>query len=399
MEKLKSNNSSSTIKSDIATRPKVYIKSFYDEIVKKLYGEGYLTCEIKSFQVGGLNRTFAHYSLTPKAQTALKSPSSIIILPVPEKLREEAREEELKKAQEVAELQEYGLDTDFLVGEDSDVINATLRDSLNWIRMIKRYRENGNSEYANAKEELLSRIMSWRQDTAEELEMAKEAVMKESLALRIAYSQASSVESLEALGLRIRGVERLSEIISSSLAELGLRIDTTGASSASASDTGDDDDMIFPSGTITIHSSKMKLSSKTSGKITIPSWRISYDNFIAGVVVAAIAPMHAKPILVTTVIGHLLDAFHNGYGLDLNRLLHECKAAGYPFPTRKQCDLLEAAAKLLGLDPATEELSSKSVLQCIPELRDIFTKDPNSLSLTEKSSSRFDMIIAILYYI
>ena len=60
--------------------------------------------------------------------------------------------------------------------------------------MLKSLRERGQESKAQARETLLKRIFSWREDKAKELTIAPEAVMKENIAYRIAYSSISNKE-------------------------------------------------------------------------------------------------------------------------------------------------------------------------------------------------------------
>jgi hypothetical protein len=366
IEKVKKEGAKFPQHSKFTSRPKTFLKAFYEEIVKKLHGEGYIDARIESITVGGGNRSYTTYNLTAKARQVLSSPSSTICLPVPEKLREEERQEERRRAAEVKELKDCGIDTAFLAQEDENVAETSLQDSLNWIRMLKRYRESGREAMVDAKEELLDRIMQWRQRTAVELSMAPEGLLKKSLALRIAYSQAATVESLEAVGLRVNGVDRLAAIISESVVELGLRQDgriSLGADD-SASLTSDNDIMVFASGPIRIDSSKMKSAATSAGKITAaPAWKVSYEKFAAGSSIETIAMSNTKAILVATVIGHLTEAYLNGCAVDWNRLSAEASRAAVPFPTKVICAKLETAAALLGMDPATSELNATAVLQ------------------------------------
>lgn len=121
--------------------------------------------------------------------------------------------------------------------------------------------------------------------------------------MRICYSQTHSVESLIGVGIRIRGVEELSDIISASLIELHLVINPGPQDIAS----NDHIPMAFPCRVNVL--APRPLPKKTAKRA---AWEDSVDRFQAGTTLEIIALTHSKGIQVTTVVGHVMDGFRYG---------------------------------------------------------------------------------------
>lgn len=361
------------------TKTKDYLKMMFNELSKKLQGQGYLNVEMKQLQKQGstYSAQYLVYQLTQKAISVVHSSTAKIVLSIPEMLIEEElkEKENMRRLQE--ELSQGGIDTSFMSLPDGEAVENELRDATNWVRMLKRYRENGNVQFADAKEELLRRIMTWRQETADLLNMAPENVLKDTLARRIAYSQTCTTESLEKAGIRIRldFIQKLADVISSSLMELGLRVHVITSQ-----------DMVFPVGDLLCASDKIKSLSLSTGKVNAaPVWKLSYEKFIRGETLEIIASTQTKKaVLVTTVIGHLYDAYLYGNPLNFNLLAKQLKNTGNSFPDELICQKLEAATVSLGFDPTSSELSSSTVLNSIPDAHRILQQDSASMSLEDR---------------
>jgi superfamily II DNA helicase RecQ len=181
---------------------KTYIKPLFEGLIQKLQGMQYIAVEIKSFakNESGFSPTYSCYSLTFKGRAFLDSKSTIT-LPVPTLVQLEEERIEKERNQQIQELQKQGLDTGF-IGKTTDLeaVNDEIKVRLHWVNALKGYREKGMSQVVAAKEEFLRRILQWRQERAQKLQLAPEAVFKESIAYRIAYTSSSSVSALEAIG-------------------------------------------------------------------------------------------------------------------------------------------------------------------------------------------------------
>ena len=81
---------------------------------------------------------------------------------------------------------------------------------LDWMRRLEASRGTPRHD---ALVDLLAKIENWRDERAQQLGRAPAAVLSASLCKKIAYSQPRSVEALRAVGVRVTGVETLSDII------------------------------------------------------------------------------------------------------------------------------------------------------------------------------------------
>lgn len=191
---------------------KNYIKPFFEELIQKLQGMQYIAIEVKNLPSngGGFKATYSSYSLTSKARAFLDSKSNIF-LPVPSFIQIEEERDEKERNDQIQELKKQGVDTDFL-GKSSDLVtmNDEIKVRLHWINALKGFKDRGMSHIVTSKEEFLRRILKWRQDRAQELQLAPEAVLKESFAYKIAYTSSSSVSALEAIGLSHHSLPSLS---------------------------------------------------------------------------------------------------------------------------------------------------------------------------------------------
>ena len=111
----------------------------------------------------------------------------------------------------------------------------------------------------------------------------------------------------------------------------------------------------------------------------MPSWKISYDQFKAGVPIQAVAMNHARSILPQTVIGHLFDAFLYGEGVDFSRIATDAKSFNVTLPTKSVCDMLESACLSCGMNSCEVALAEDSysarrrILENVPLLAGIIS--------------------------
>jgi ribonuclease D len=155
----------------------------------------------------------------------LEQPARQIRIPVPQLIRERELEQQRRKEAILEELRRDNVDlstvpTDEL--ESAGLVEGGAGEGpwMKWYRSIKRDRTAGKHLLADNKEELLRRILHWRDCKAAELFMAPGAILSDLMARNIAYVRVSDVQALQAAGVRIRGVEELAELMKYSTAEL-----------------------------------------------------------------------------------------------------------------------------------------------------------------------------------
>jgi hypothetical protein len=118
-------------------------------------------------------------------------------------LRDIEAKAEAKRLALIAELAADGIDISALPdGELEKAAEEMEGPWLKWHRSLKKDREGGRDEVADKKEELLSRILGWRDRTAAELCMAPGSVITEGVARKIAYAQITEESALVTAGRR-----------------------------------------------------------------------------------------------------------------------------------------------------------------------------------------------------
>lgn len=136
--------------------------------------------------------------------------------------------------------------------------------------------------------------------------MAPASVVAEHVLKSIAYSQPTSVEALRELGVRIKGVEILSKLISDSVEELGLK------RMSKATFAVGEPVLHIPNASWKTQRPWTRYVVNQKSKRT-PSWLESYNDFQRGKHVQAIATSKKKPVKESTIIGHVLKALESGY--------------------------------------------------------------------------------------
>jgi hypothetical protein len=133
-----------------------------------------------------------------------------------------AREVEQKKQERLQALQDSGVDVSQVPVEELEKEGPYLK----WHRALRSDRARGNDQRADAREALLSRVLTWRMDLATRLGMAPAAVLSEAIARNVCLVMACEPAALEAAGVRVRGgKEELSAIMTAAVRELGLSYD------------------------------------------------------------------------------------------------------------------------------------------------------------------------------
>lgn len=354
------------------------IRAVLQSLVQPLTTAGYLSTEMKSFTLPGTSRTqtYATYSLNHKAEQWKRNNHLLLqplILSVTPIIRELEETFEANKNKIIQEMITDNIDPSSVPTEELTM--ETEGDWLKWHRSLKRDRERGFSDRADAKEELLRRMLTWRDDTARQLELAPETILKESTARKVAYAQIYSVDSLLAVGIRIKGVENLSSIISTALIELKLSSGNNSNSTSSLEniDAGDSKvfRMVFPDVSITAPIAAVKMSASMR---KAAAWEESFEKFSRGESVQSIAVSHPKGLQVATVIGHIFDAFRYGRPVLMGRLatqaLHATTCAP---PDRVQWSTLEHAFAVSGMSLEDIAARMSGLLPFIPEVAHLCT--------------------------
>lgn len=250
----------------------------------------------------------------------------------------------------------------------------------------------GDELRAVAKENLLDRILLWRDTLAITLQMSPEAVLKGSLARRIAFAQVSSITDLAQIGLRVSetSLSELSNIISSSLVELKLL--------NSMPIRGNDQSMIFGAERSVAPVHQIMNATTIRGKNKPPVWEESFNKFRLGVSIDSIAVLHPKGIQVSTVIGHLLDAYKFGKPVDFSKLVEQSAKHGFGPPGKFEWDALESAAEQEGVNVLDgSSYSAKSLLSRVPEVSQLIILS-NSTEEVQQSSAQSDRALISTWY-
>jgi ATP-dependent DNA helicase RecQ/Werner syndrome ATP-dependent helicase len=192
-------------------------EEFFKELVPALVRSGHLgrtKMTSAARTPGGYSNTYEVYVMTAAGRTALSALNQkrgdwTVRLPVPAVVRklEEAAAQKTKELRE--ELRAGGVDVESIPEEElaagkGEVLSA----EKNWLQKLKYLHEKNPAKAARF-EDLLKRIMDWRDAAAQRLGMAPGAVLQPHVAKQLAYTQPKEVKTLRAVGVRIAGVEQL----------------------------------------------------------------------------------------------------------------------------------------------------------------------------------------------
>jgi len=284
--------------------PACATKEFFKEMLSLLSREKILFERI----VKGAYATYPVYQLTPAAQRFLQDPPPPLMLLAPESViaAERAHAEKVEEVKKT--LHAGGVDISCIPKHELAAGHGEMIDAeLDWMKRLEAYRGTPRHD---ALVDLLAKIENWRDERAQQLGMAPAAVLSASLCKKIAYSQPRSVEALRAVGVRVTGVETLSEIIA--------------AAAPTAEPTPEASGDVLSLGTIANPQkwdlAEYKPKKGPGGTMLKPNWEVSFDAFQSGEHPEAIA-MRAqpKPIQPATVFNHLLEALTHGRKLDYDR--------------------------------------------------------------------------------
>eukprot|EP00980_Cylindrotheca_fusiformis_P003510 scaffold781_cov132-Cylindrotheca_fusiformis.AAC.29 len=309
------------------------------EFIVTMVSAKYLCQSIKSYTVQtGRQVSTSIYNIGEKGYSALSS-SNPIPLPVPELIRQQEHQQELKRQKLQEQLAKRGMQVP--QEELQDVDGPTVRAYSTWFNYLER-----KSDVA-IYEELLQIIEEWRSQTAVAQQLAPAAVMAEHLVYTVAYVIASllpgsQVEeaALVAVGVRSRSVNDLIYLLNAWVERSHQNSHIAGQEEAELP-------MVFPSGLIKPPKWKFAVL-KLGKKNKEPSWMQSYTYFAKGkdtVQEIAMSKLKTSPVQVQTVVGHLQQALELGYPMDLSRLLQNTNA-----PTKLEWEQLEKAILEMGMD-------------------------------------------------
>ncbi|CEF97424.1 DNA/RNA helicase, DEAD/DEAH box type, N-terminal [Ostreococcus tauri] len=315
-------------------------KDFYKELVSLLSQMGVVHERI----VNGAHARYPVYAFKAESQKfldgGLKPPPLMFLAPESVIAAERALTSKIAKVKTT--LIEGGVDVSNIPSHELAAGHGEMIDAeLEWLRRLEVYR---GTPRADALADLLAKIETWRDDRAQALGMAPASVLSAHMCKKIAYSQPRSVEALRAVGVRVTGVETLSELINAALPQLE---EPAGA-------VGGEDALLL--GVITPQKwelAEYKPKKGPGGTMAKPNWEVSYERFANGEHVETIAmTTQPKAIQNATVFNHLLEALAHGKTLDFDRAVSNMPSAHRL--TRTDCETFSQTARALRLDPRTD---------------------------------------------
>lgn len=353
------------------------------ELVGMLCSAGYLSR--RRVELGGTDRfrsSFDVYELTQLGDKA-RHGTTEIRLAVPIAIRAQEEAERLKQEAREQEYQKAGFDTKRMsMQEREDDTNPAL-----WhIRKQQHLREIGQGPLADKNDELMRRVLAWRENTAQRLRIAPADVMAETVPAIIAYAKPTTVAALRAAGVRVQGVEALAELVATAKQELFPAAveagDGTEAVDSVAGGTRRSAHMKLPTGLWTPSAKWPAAEYKPGRGGAKPPWDVSYERFRQGEGLQTIAVQQpkGKPIQVSTVLGHMHTAIVHGRPLDLSRVAAE---SADPLPDEASWSKMEQAVAQAKCDVHEPDFKAKDVLSGI--LGNSVNRDPSEKSEADKA--------------
>lgn len=353
------------------------------EMIGMLCSAGYIARKrIELQSADRFRNSFDVYEITDLG-TRARGGTMEIKLAVPMVIRKHEEEERLKQEARDREYQKAGLDPKRMSRKErEDESNPAL-----WhIRKQQSLRDGGRGALADQNDELIRRVLAWRDSTAQRLRIAPADVMAETVPLSIAYTKPTTVEALRAAGVRVQGMEQLAALIVAAKQELfpASAGDAEGADAASPGGAKRAAPMKIPTGLWT--------PAKWAGAVykpgkggAKPPWEVSYDRFAKGEGIQSIAvkQLKGKPIQTSTVVGHLQVAMQHGKPVDLSRIARECDE---PLPDEACWAKLEQTVVELKCNVEDSEFRAKELLAGIlgDKVNLDFADKPEELKAQEK---------------
>ena len=135
---------------------------------------------------------------------AIAEGARTVLLEPPQFVREEETRQVALASERVVSLELAGVDCSTIPKEElatgeGPVITA----ELNWLRRQQHWRADGrNAKRADKHDQLLARILKWRDDEAKTREMAPVSILAQHLAKNLAYTMPTTKDALRAAGVR-----------------------------------------------------------------------------------------------------------------------------------------------------------------------------------------------------
>jgi len=355
-------------------------EAFFREMLLVLANEGYIDRKrVTTSLANGYTNSFDVYGITAKGSSALLKKSSIM-LPVPPAIRQQEEEEQRAKEARLANLQKSGVDLKKIPEKElQEGAGETVSAYRDWFNRLNHFRERMPQKAANL-EEFLKRIIAWRDATAQKLRMAPANVLPEHIAMKLAYVQATTVDALKSVGVRIVGVEELAALMLAAKQELFPQEEGVGEEEGTS---GGSTEIEFPTkpwmAPVKWHNAIYKPNKKTGKAI----WEEYNERWSRGEELAAIAlnPPSGKAVSVATVANHVLTALTFAKPVDLARLAAQ---SDVPPPNQKDWATMEEAAAARGVNPQAEDANNKEVLCGILGEENV-GRDPTTKSEADRS--------------
>jgi hypothetical protein len=328
---------------------KQFPSNYYRDLVAQLVQKGFLQEATKSAKASGFQKTWTTYLLSLTGENALKDPTVLISLPVPDSIREADKLEEERRQRVLSDLTTKGLKLEKIPQEeleagDGDVVRAYAK----WYSHLDGVKRAGREERFSKLEALLAAVEKWRAETAIKQRMAPASVLSEHVLVSIAYATATLApgmkldkDSIVAAGVRNREVDSL-------VGTLATWVDEAQPT-RSSTEVDQIDALMILGETHSMGATPWPHAVyKPVKKTGVAVWEASYIRFMAGespLTIAMSPEAGKKPIQVKTVVGHLLDAIVFGRNVDLRRLSAFMKP-----PTKREWEALSAAELSTGID-------------------------------------------------
>lgn len=377
--------------------PMLIREAFTKELIPMLCSAGYIERRKVTATVGtDFQRTFEVYAITAKGKEWCMSQSEIR-LPVPQALRQHEEEERRKAEKRIQELESQGVDTKKIPKAELDSGEGeTVKALLAWTRRLTLWKEQGKTNLVQAMEELLKRILAWRDGVAQKLRIAPTAALSEPLTRNIAYSMPTSVEALRAAGVRIAGVEDLATLMQTSVKELFPKMDlgqleaAAGVAPQASQSAGGNSaaPMRFPAGPWTAPMKWEKAMYKVAKNGKLPAWEEYYNRWARGEHPQAIAmnPPSGKAVKVSTVFGHVMTAMTFAKPVDLGLLAQQVEDSRPP--TQQEWEKIEEGAAIRAMNVDGDDYRGKEVLCGILGEENV-NREPTQKSESDKALEEY----------
>jgi superfamily II DNA helicase RecQ len=307
----------------------------------------------------------------------LPTKESRVFLPIPEAVQRAETECKVAADAKIDELKKSGVDVSSIPQQELDAgVGPALNAELQWARNLRTHRNAGRDEKATALQTLLQRIETWRDATADLLNIAPTAVFPSHVAKRVAYACASSagmpldVESLRSAGVRVVGAAGLVLVIQQALSELGLGRPLGVSDADDVASDGQQKCTYMKHGVLTPTTPWLFALYKPRKKKGVPdqppTWEVSYDRFVKkneSPSAIAMTQDTGRAVQVGTVVGHLLEALVQGKPVDMRRVVQSVGSDF--FPSRVEWRSLETACGNASQNPVGDPalFSQKEILR------------------------------------